>query len=281
MPVIEPGNPELKNLVGIHLWHAGMSTCSQRVRIALAELGHGFESHIVDLHAGENASEAYQKIHPKGVVPALVHDGRLVIESNDIIDYLDATLGSGQFRPAAQEQDIALLLKRSDNAQPLLKLCTFEFLFAALPRASAEAQAAFQKTHKSEWVKEFHRNFNDGFPRTRVHAAVEHIHSDFQVLEELLGDGRAWLAGEQFSLADISWMPNTHRFDLLGWPYDRYPQLSRWFAAASARDSYHSALEEWEPKALFDEVMPKLAARRSAGDGIDAYGRLAVIPTTQ
>lgn len=274
MPIIEPGNPELKNLVGIHLWHAGMSTCSQRVRIALAELEYEFESHLVNLHGGENASEAYQQIHPKGVVPALVHEGTLVIESNDIIGYLDATLGSGKLRPAAQEHDIARLLKQSDNSQPLLKLCTFEFLFGALPRPSAEAQEAFQKTHESEWVKEFHRDFSAGFPRTRVHAAVDHIHSDFQVLEQLLSDGRAWLAGEQFSLADISWMPNIHRFDLLGWPYDRHPQLSRWFAAASARDSYHSALEEWEPQELFKEVMPKLAARRSAGDGINAYGCL-------
>ena len=275
MPVIEPGNPDLKNLKGIHLWHAGLSTCSQRARIALAELGHGFESHIVDLHAGENASEAYQQIHPKGIVPAMVHDGTLVIESIDIIAYLDEKLGNGQLRPAAQEQDIARLLIQANEAQPKLKLCTFEFLFQAAPPAPESVAEAFQKTHKNEWLKQFHQDFRAGFERSRVHEAVNHVHADFQMLDQLCSDGRTWLAGPQFSLADIAWMPNFHRFDLIGWPFDRYPHLSRWFAAVSARDSYRTALEEWEPQELFKLVVPKLEARRTAGDGIESYGCLA------
>lgn len=56
MPEIPTSNPELTGLEGIHLWHAGLSTCSQRVRITLAELKQSYESHIVNLHAGENAS---------------------------------------------------------------------------------------------------------------------------------------------------------------------------------------------------------------------------------
>ena len=66
-----------------------------------------------------------------------------------------------------------------------------------------------------------------------------------------------------------------HRFDLLGWPFDRYPHLSRWFAAASARESYQTALEAWEPKGMLESVAPKQAERRAAGDGIETYGLLA------
>jgi glutathione S-transferase len=275
MPVIEPGNPDLKNLQGIHLWHAGLSTCSQRVRIALAELGHSFESHIVDLHGGENASEAFQQINPKGVVPAMVHDGTLVIESIDIISYLDEKLGNGALRPAAQEDDIARLLRQADEAQSMLKICTFEFLFRAAPPAPQSVLQNFQKTHKNEWLKAFHREFQAGFERGRVDEAVNYTHTAFVMLDELCSDGRKWLAGDKFSLADIAWMPNFHRFDLLGWPFDRYPNLSRWFAAASARDSYRTALEEWEPEGMLNTVMPKLAARRSDGNGIETYGLLA------
>lgn len=276
MAVIETDNPKLKTLEGIHLWHAGMSTCSQRVRITLAELGKPFESHIVDLHSGENASEDYQQIHPDGVVPAMVHEGTLIIESNDIIAYLDKTLGSGQLRPPAQESDIARLLKQAGEAQPDLKLCTFEFLFSALPPASEAARENYRKNHKNEWLKNFHDDFNAGFQRSRVHAAVDKVRADFQMLDQLLSDGRTWLAGNQFSLADISWMPNFHRFDLIGWPWHGYPHLSRWFASASARDSYRSALQDWEPQALIDTVMPKLVARRNSGDGIETYGCLSV-----
>ena len=85
MPFIEPKDQTLKALTGLHLWHAPMSSCSQRVRIVLAETGQGFESHLVNLEKDEHASPEYQAIHPKGLVPALVDDGRLMIESVDII----------------------------------------------------------------------------------------------------------------------------------------------------------------------------------------------------
>jgi glutathione S-transferase len=275
MPVIEPGNSELKNLQGIHLWHAGMSTCSQRVRITLAELGQSFESHIIDLHGGENASESYQQINPKGVVPAMVHDGTLLIESVDIIAYLDDELGSGTLRPGAQEVDIARLLKRADAAQSTLKLCTFEFLFRATPPLPESVVNNYQKTQKNETLRQFHRDFHAGFERSRIEEAVNYTHAEFQMLDDLYSDGRQWLAGDDFSLADIAWMPNFHRFDLLGWPFDRYPNLSRWFIAASARDSYRTALEEWEPKGMLQSVAPKLVERRAAGNGIETYGQLA------
>ena len=276
MPVIEPGNPDLKNLRGIHLWHAGMSTCSQRVRLTLAELDQSFESHIIDLHGGENASEAYQQINPKGVVPAMVHDGTLLIESVDIIAYLDEKLGNGALRPAAEEDDIARLLKRADEAQATLKLCTFEFLFRETPPLPESLVNSYQKTQKNEALRQFHRDFHAGFDRSRVDEAVNYTHTEFQILDELYSDGRQWLAGNDFSLADIAWMPNFHRFDLLHWPFERYPHLSRWFAAASARDSYRTALEEWEPKGMLESVAPKIAERRAAGDGIESYGRLAI-----
>ena len=88
MPEIEPQDQSLKSLTGLHLWHAPISSCSQRVRIVMAETGKTFESHLVDLERGEHASNTYQAIHPKGVVPALVEDGRLIIESIDIIQHV-------------------------------------------------------------------------------------------------------------------------------------------------------------------------------------------------
>ena len=77
MPEIEPADVSLKDLQGLHLWHAPLSSCSQRVRIVLSETGQAYESHLIDLERDEHASAAYQAVHPKGLVPALVHDGRL------------------------------------------------------------------------------------------------------------------------------------------------------------------------------------------------------------
>lgn len=273
MPEIPTNNPVITCLRGIHLWHAGLSTCSQRVRLALAELELDYEGHLVNLHAGENASDWYQAIHPDGVVPALAHDGRLVVESVDIIDYLDQISGDRQLAPAepADNDIMYTLMERADQAQKHLKVLTFEFLFSAAPASNEDTANTFQKTHKNEWLKEFHRDFRKGFERDRVRHSAIASDEDFQFLEQILSDGRNYLAGSSFGLADIAWIPNFHRFDLIGWPFERYPRLQRWFSRVSARPSYETALEKWEPQELLELVAPKLAARKASGDGVESY----------
>ena len=238
MPIIEPGRGDLKQLKGLHLWHGGMSNCSQRCRITLSELGLDYVSHLVNLQAAEHATEEYHQIHPDGVVPALIHDGTLVINSVDIIAYLDATFGDGSLRPHHLESEIAAALERADGAQLALKYCTFEFLFQHGPRPSDETFQKLMNGLHSEWLKEFHREYRAGFSRERIHDMVARAHDDFLRCEQVFEDGRKWMAGEQFSLADIAWMPNFHRFEVLRWPLDRYPRLSGWFAIASQRPSY-------------------------------------------
>lgn len=276
MPVIEPTDTSLEILKGIHLWHAGLSSCSQRVRLALAELDLEFESHIVNLAAGENATPEFQKINPEGVVPLLVDDGVAVNESVDIIAYLDDKFGGGKLQPRSQVDDITALLEHAAAAQAALKVCTFEFLFSEGKSMSDDEFAAFQAGHRSEQLKNFHSDFRAGFDRERVIEAVNNVYQDFNSLDYKLSDGRTWLGGDEFSLADVAWMPNFHRFDLIRWPFQRHPNLSRWFMSASSRDSYKTALEAWEPKPMLDVVLPKVESRQLNGDGVDSYGVLAI-----
>ena len=58
------------------------SICTQKVFITLAEKGLSYETQNVNLFANEQFTPEYLKINPKGVVPALDHDGQIVIESS-------------------------------------------------------------------------------------------------------------------------------------------------------------------------------------------------------
>lgn len=274
MPIIEPGRPDLKELQGVHLWHSGMSNCSQRCRITLAEFEQDFESHLVNPQKGEHATEEFHQINPNGVIPALIHDGTLIIESTDIIDYLDSTFGNGVLRPAHLETAIADSLTHASRSQLALKYCTFEFFFRHGPQASDEVFQKIIAGLQSKVMQDFWYEYRNGFPRERIHDMVGRAHGDFLQREEVLNDGRQWMAGDEFSLADIAWMPNFHRFDLLRWPLDLYPNLVRWFASASARPSYTKALVGWEPKKLMEMALTTLDERRANHDGIDSYGPL-------
>jgi glutathione S-transferase len=264
MPLIGTQNPALKDLTGLHLWHAPLSSCSQRVRLVLAELGRDYESYLVNLEAGEHASEAYQAIHPKGVVPALVGDGHLYIESVDIIQHL----AQGHADLTRADAD---LLALADGAQLDLKLLTFEFLFRGAPPPDPKQAQAFQENHKNAWLRQFYLDFQVGFDCARIEHAVRRTDAAFAVLDARLADGRAFLSGDTFSLSDIAWMPNVHRFALMGWPFENTPFLSAWFDQVKSRPSYDTALMSWQPDAIQNAFAVYSARRAEEGTDVRAF----------
>src|SRR5580704_13795250 len=70
---------------GVHVLHFMGSSCSQKLRIFLNLKGIPWQSHPIDLPAYENMQPWFLGINPRGLVPVLVHDGAVHIESNDII----------------------------------------------------------------------------------------------------------------------------------------------------------------------------------------------------
>ncbi|WP_299473295.1 glutathione S-transferase family protein [uncultured Roseibium sp.] len=268
MPEIEPGDRSLKDLQGLHLWHAPMSSCSQRVRIVLAETGKDYTSHLIDLAKDEHATPEYQAIHPNGLVPAFVDNGRLFIESVDIIQQI-ADPGSELSASGSTE-----LLAMADDAQADLKLATFEFLFRGVERSDKESFDTFQQQHRNEWLKQFRRDFASGFEKSRIDAVVTRTDKAFKRLDDLLTDGRRFLSGNTFGLADIAWMPNVHRFSLMGWPFERTPHLKNWFERVSERQSYKEALLDWQNEALTGAFADYTSQRRSEGTDIRTFGSL-------
>jgi len=65
----------------LELYHNINSVCAQKVRIALLEKGQAAKEHLLTLRGDQN-EPGYLKINPNGVVPTLVHDGRVIIESS-------------------------------------------------------------------------------------------------------------------------------------------------------------------------------------------------------
>ncbi|KAF9436359.1 Glutathione S-transferase zeta-1 [Entomortierella beljakovae] len=68
------------------------SSCSWRVRLALAAKNIPYEIKPINLLLNENKTEEYKKIQPFGAVPAFIDtNGAVLVESVAIIEYLDET----------------------------------------------------------------------------------------------------------------------------------------------------------------------------------------------
>src|SRR3982750_2956139 len=100
---------------GAHVLHFQGSSCSQKLRIFLNLKGIKWESHLVGLHQGENFQPWFLGINPRGMVPVLVHDGAVHIESNDIITYLEKVFPAPRLIPAGHENEVAGLLHHEDD----------------------------------------------------------------------------------------------------------------------------------------------------------------------
>ena len=74
---------------GVHVLHFMGSSCSQKLRVFLNLKGIPWQSHPVDLPNYENMQPWFLGINPRGLVPVLVHDGAVIVESSVICAYLD------------------------------------------------------------------------------------------------------------------------------------------------------------------------------------------------
>jgi glutathione S-transferase len=81
------------------LYHQGSSVCAAKVRIVLYEKGLEWDSEYIDVLKGEQFDPAYLKLNPNAVVPTLIHDGKIVIETTVICEYLDDLFPDPPLRP--------------------------------------------------------------------------------------------------------------------------------------------------------------------------------------
>jgi len=251
MPFIETKREDIRVLKGVHLFHFATSNCSQRVRFVLEEKGISWESHHVNLIKCENATPEFLALNPKGLVPVLVHDGRTMIESNDIIQYIDENFEGPALIPENQSDRAYLAdsLKRSSNFQASLKLLTHVFLYKPFRRMNErqlkEYSEGVQNTELIEFMREFYSK--DGFSRERINSEINEAENYLQNLESRL-ENHHWLTADEFGLADISWIVNIHRLTQFQYPLESYPLLTDWLSRMRARRTFTRAISRFQPK---------------------------------
>jgi|TARA_Y100000294_G_scaffold158307_1_gene160507 glutathione S-transferase len=69
---------------------------------------------------------------------------------------------------------------------------------------------------------------------------------------------RTWLAGDNFTLADIALTPHVNRLDMMSmsamWENGRLPRVADWFERIKLRPSFAPSLLEWCPEDLTQDL---------------------------
>lgn len=242
----------------IELYHALTSTCSQKVRMCLAEKNLDWVDRRVNLAANENLTASYLAINPNGVVPTLVHDGNVIVDSSVICEYLDEVFP----RPALSPPDAvgraamrAWMRFLEEVPTAAIRVPSFHM---ALARRFEHLNTDDFRAHVAD-VRPLRKNFyrrmgTEGFSKEDVDESLDELNLTIERMQSALANG-PWLMGKSFTLADIVVMPAIDRLADLGlarmWE-DRFPRVTEWYARLQARPAFAKA---YEPGSRLSEGM--------------------------
>jgi len=232
---------EVLDWQGLHLFHFGSSSCSQKTRVCLNLKNIDWGSHLVNLGAGENYTEFYLGINPRGLVPTLVHDGEVHIESNDILTLLEERFPEVKLIPAGMADQVAELLHHEDDLHLDLRTLTFRFtqprgkeprskeaLQHYRERGSGTVQGerdAYKDVELEFWQTAADTGITDDAVRIsagRFKAAIDDLTERLQSSKNLLG--------EDITVLDIAWVIYINRLVRCGYPLERlHPKVNEWF----------------------------------------------------
>lgn len=217
------------------------STCSQKVRLCLHTKGLDFVERPVDLSRGEQLTPEYLAINPNGVVPTIRHDGQVVTDSSVIMEYLDEVFDtpplSGRTPPARAE--VRMWLRFFEEVPTVaIRIPSFkQVLLKPVEKMTPEARRA--NSEKRTLRKSFYQSMENGIDEARLAEAIERLDMTLDRMERALS-ARRWVAGDDFSIADIAVIPTLDRMRDLGYG-DRWadlPGVSRWWREVTELDAY-------------------------------------------
>jgi len=251
----------------LKLYHGATSVCSQKVRVGLEELGLPYESVLLDLQRGDQFAPSYLQLNPGAVVPTLVDNGLVVVESSLILDYLDREKGEGRLTPNGKAVKVvaAHWLLRTLEIHAAINTLTFATAARdALLSSRTPEQIAETLARMPDQVAATKRRvlLEQGLEAIFVEQALRQLRRMFCDMQAALEEG-AWLAGSAFSKVDVALIAYVDRLERLGFSgfwRDEFPALQNWLAAMQVRPSYETGIAAF--------VDPTAAARlRESGLG--------------
>jgi glutathione S-transferase len=255
-----------KGIIGmLELFHHGSSVCAAKVRVTLAEKGLEWKGHYVDILKGEQFDPGYMKLNPKAVVPTLIHDGRTIVESTVICEYLDEVFPEPQLKPA-DAHDRAEMRVWTKAVDELLHPMCAEITFSSshrhvVARLGPEGLAKFLASTPpisvtAAWHERKKVIVTQGFKAPGIDKSFRLYDSFLAKMEDRL-EFSPWLAGNTFSLADIAITPYVTRLEMLSmsemWTKSR-PRLTDWFERIKGRPTYKPQLRDWCPADLTNDL---------------------------
>lgn len=240
----------------IILYDAAGVPSPRRVRICLLEKKLPFTVKWLNLGLMDQKRPDYLALNPTGTVPTLVYDGTPVYESNVINEYIEAMHPNPPLVPKdayGQARMRMWFAFENDFAKPF-RDCAYETLGKERLKSSGItpdklAEEIGKRTSNQAYIRFATEVLTT--PRNDALLAERHLvlREKMDLLERKLADGRSWLCGDAFTLADIALGPRIDMFPIIGMTdiYERFPHVGKFMEKLKARPSWAASAFRPEP----------------------------------
>ena len=231
---------EILDWKGIHLFHFSGSACSQKLRIFFNIKKINWNSHVINLIKQEQFSEWFLGINPRGLVPTLVHDGDVHIESNEIMAYLDDVYKDNKLFPIDLIDEINKDLAFEDSLHHDLRRLTFRYIIPhALGKknpSTIDAKEQFEGTiqgkadeNKSKEILFWKNHYQNGITDDEIIESANKFKNIYEDFDKTLKNQK-YLKGDEFTVVDLAWYVSTKRLAMAGIPIGKYKNVQKWFS---------------------------------------------------
>ena len=202
-----------------NLYHTPLSPFCRKARMLMQEKALEFE--LVQENFWERNLEFFA-LNPAGEVPVLLEEDGTAISGNyAIIEYLEENYPQQNFvgKTMAERSEVRRLVDWFDN------------------------KFDYEVTQNIVFEKVFKKLMNYGGPNSdAIRAGKKNILYHLDYIAHLTQD-QNWLAGDQFTLADMAAASHLSVLDYLGdVPWDQNPEAKEWYALVKSRPSMRCVL---------------------------------------
>jgi glutathione S-transferase len=197
----------------------GRGSCALASHLSLEESGANYEAHEVNLAGGEQKTEEFLRINPKGRVPVLATDRGLLTETPAILLYIAQSFPAANLAPLSDPFELARL--QAFNS----------YLCSTVHVAHAHAARGHRWTDNADAIEAMKQYV----PQT--------MSACFDAIEGDMVKG-PWVMGEQFSVCDPYLFTITRWLERDGVDFRRYPKVAAIHDAIEARPAASAILPQ-------------------------------------
>jgi len=257
-------------MLEVHTWEVNSN--SGKPLLFLKEKGVDFDFHYVDVLQFEQHRADYLKLNPDGTVPTVIHDGKVMTESTQALEYLDAALPGPSFTPEDPLERYRMrwwAMHGTWWAASLSVLGWHSFMGPMVRKMGDEKLEQLlaripNKQRRIAWSTAARATFSE----EQLEGARDGVRRGVQMLEARLRES-PYFAGDSYTIADIVIFANAYSLPLMH-DYaandDISPAFMDWLARVYLRPATAEAfrLGRTPMRERAEKMIERLAGRGAA-----------------